>query len=160
MRKSRYTEEQIISFIKQAEVGLPIKELCRKGGFSDATFYKWLAKYCGMDVPDAKRLRELEYEDDAVECLLVAQAGSPALGRRCHHRQQRRQLFVQSCTDFLVLVSSHAPPSAERRSADDTVLLAALNPFARADLHRLAARLSCSITRLAAKRTQAAQRKR
>lgn len=58
--KSRYTDEQIIGFIRQAEAGLRIKELCRKGGFSDATFYKWRAKYGGMDVPDAKRLRELE----------------------------------------------------------------------------------------------------
>ena len=44
MKKSRFTEEQIIGFLKQAEVGLPIKESCRKAGFSDATFYKWRAK--------------------------------------------------------------------------------------------------------------------
>ncbi len=50
IERSRFTQEQIIGFIKQAEAGLPIKELCRKGGFSDATFYKWRAKYGGMDV--------------------------------------------------------------------------------------------------------------
>ena len=71
MRKSRYTEEQIISFIKQAEAGLAIKELCRKGGFSDATFYKWRAKYGGMEVPDAKRLRELEAENNKLKKLLA-----------------------------------------------------------------------------------------
>lgn len=71
MRKSRYNEEQIISFIKQAETDLPIKELCRKGGFSDATFYKWRAKYGGMDVPDAKRLRELEAENNKLKKLLA-----------------------------------------------------------------------------------------
>ena len=60
MKKSRYSEEQIIGFLKQADAGMPIKELCRKGGFSDATFYKWRAKYGGMDMPDATRLRELE----------------------------------------------------------------------------------------------------
>ena len=58
MKKSRFSEEQMIGFIKQAEAGLPVKELCRKGGFSDATFYKWRAKFGGMDVPDARRLRE------------------------------------------------------------------------------------------------------
>ncbi|MBP6535274.1 MAG: IS3 family transposase [Xylophilus sp.] len=62
---------QIINFIKQAEAGLPIKELCRKGGFSDATFYKWRAKYGGMDVPDAKRLRELEAENNKLKKLLA-----------------------------------------------------------------------------------------
>ena len=60
MRTSRYAQEQIIGFIKQAKADILIKEFCRKGGFSDVTFYKWRAKYGGMDVPNAKHLRELE----------------------------------------------------------------------------------------------------
>ena len=58
-----YEEEQIIWFIKQAEAGLCIKEICSKGGFSYATFYKWRANFGGMDVPDARKLRELESEN-------------------------------------------------------------------------------------------------
>lgn len=71
MRKSRFTEEQIIGFLKQAEVGMSIKELCRQGGFSDATFYKWRAKYGGMQATDAKRLRELESENAKLKRLLA-----------------------------------------------------------------------------------------
>ena len=71
MKKSRYSEEQIIGFLKQADAGMPIKQLCREGGFSDATFYKWRAKFGGMDVSDAKRLKELEGENAKLKKLLA-----------------------------------------------------------------------------------------
>jgi putative transposase len=54
MKKSRFAVEQIIGFIRQAGAGMPVEELCRNGGFSDAMFYKWRAKYGGMDVPDCQ----------------------------------------------------------------------------------------------------------
>ena len=71
MRTNKYSEEQITGFLKQVEAGVPVKDVCRKGGFSDATFYKWRAKYGGMDVPDAKRLRELEAENGKLKRLLA-----------------------------------------------------------------------------------------
>jgi putative transposase len=71
MKKSRFTEEQIIGFLKQADAGMPVKELCRKGGFSDATFYKWRAKFGGMEASDAKRLKELEGENAKLKKLLA-----------------------------------------------------------------------------------------
>lgn len=69
--KKRYTDEQIIGFLKQAAAGTPIKELCRKHGFSDASFYLWRRKFGGMDVPDAKRLRERESENAKLKKLLA-----------------------------------------------------------------------------------------
>ncbi len=69
--KMRYTDEQIIAFLKQAEAGTPIKELCRKHGFSDASFYLWRRRFGGMSVPDAKRLRELEAENAKLKKLLA-----------------------------------------------------------------------------------------
>jgi putative transposase len=69
--KKRYTEEQIIGFLKEADKGVPVKELCRKHGFSDASFYLWRGKYGGMDVSDARRLKALEIENARLKKLLA-----------------------------------------------------------------------------------------
>ena len=69
--KKRYTDEQIIGFLKQAASGTPVKELCRKHGFSDASFYLWRRKFGGMDVPDAKRLKSLEAENAKLKKMLA-----------------------------------------------------------------------------------------
>ena len=70
MKKSRFTDEQIVGFLKQAEAGIAVKELCRANGFSDAAFYKWRAKYGGMQVGEATRLREVEAENAKLQMLL------------------------------------------------------------------------------------------
>ena len=69
--KKRFTEEQIIGFLRQAEGGMPIKELCRKHGFSEASYYLWKKKFGGMSVPDAKRLKVLETENARLKKLLA-----------------------------------------------------------------------------------------
>ena len=71
MRKSRFTEQQIIGFLKQAESGLPVKEACRQGGFSEPTFYKWRTKYGGMEADEARRLKDLEVENARLKKLLA-----------------------------------------------------------------------------------------
>lgn len=71
MRKSRFTEAQIIGMIKEQEVGLPTAELCRKHGLSPATFYKLKAKYGGMDLSDARRLKQLEDENAKLKRLVA-----------------------------------------------------------------------------------------
>jgi putative transposase len=60
MRKSKFTEEQVIGFLKQAEAGFAVAQICRKGGFSDATFYKWRAKFGGIEASDARQFLPLE----------------------------------------------------------------------------------------------------
>lgn len=69
--KKRFSEAQIIGFLKEADGGVPVKELCRKYGFSDASFYLWRSKFGGMDVSDAKRLKALEVENARLKRLLA-----------------------------------------------------------------------------------------
>jgi putative transposase len=69
--KKRYSEEQIIGFLKEADAGVPIKELCRRHGFSEASYYLWRSKFGGMDVSDAKRLKALESENARLKKLLA-----------------------------------------------------------------------------------------
>jgi putative transposase len=63
MKKSKYSESQIVNILKEAEAGVSLEELSRQHGFSRATFYKWKAKYSGMSVSDLKRMKELEEEN-------------------------------------------------------------------------------------------------
>ena len=69
--KKRYTEEQIIGFLREADKGIALKELCRKHGFSEASFYLWRSKYGGMDVSDARRLKALEAENARLKKLIA-----------------------------------------------------------------------------------------
>jgi len=69
--KKRFSEEQIIGFLREADAGMPMKDLCRKHGFSEASFYLWRSKFGGMEVSDAKRLKTLEAENARLKKLLA-----------------------------------------------------------------------------------------
>lgn len=71
--KKRFSEEQIIGVLREAEAGMPIKDLCRQHGFSEASYYLWRSKFGGMSVPDAKRLKDLEAENTRLKKRLAEQ---------------------------------------------------------------------------------------
>jgi putative transposase len=74
MKRSKFTEEQIIGALKEAEKGTPVPEVCRKVGVSSFTFYKWRKQFAGVDVAEAKRMRELEAENSKLKRLVANQA--------------------------------------------------------------------------------------
>ena len=71
MKRSRFTEDQIIGVLKEHQAGIPTAELCRKHGISEATFYNWRSRYGGMEVSDARRLKSLEDENRRLKKLLA-----------------------------------------------------------------------------------------
>ena len=71
MKRSRFTEEQIIGILREQEAGVPVADLCRKHGLSSPTFYKWKAKYGGLDVSEARRLKALEDENAKLKRMLA-----------------------------------------------------------------------------------------
>jgi putative transposase len=87
MKKSRFSDNQILSILKQAEGGVPVPELCREHGMSSASFYKWRAKYGGMDASLMRRLKELESENRRLKKMyaeerLKAEIVTEALGKK------------------------------------------------------------------------------
>jgi len=71
MKRSRFAEEQIIGILREQEAGVPVADRCRKHGLSSPTFYKWKAKYGGMDVSEARRLKALEEENAKLKRMLA-----------------------------------------------------------------------------------------
>lgn len=69
--KKRFSEAQIVGFLREADAGVPIKDLCRRHGFSSGSYYLWRSKFGGMSVPEAKRLKELETENTRLKKLLA-----------------------------------------------------------------------------------------
>ena len=69
--KKRFTEAQIVGFLREADAGLPVKDLCRRHGFSEGSYYLWRSKFGGMTVSDAKRLKEVEIENGRLKRLLA-----------------------------------------------------------------------------------------
>ena len=71
MKRSKYTEEQIVRILKESEAGISVTELCRKYGISDATYYNWKAKFAGTELSDVRRLKQLEEENRRLKTIVA-----------------------------------------------------------------------------------------
>ena len=110
MKRSRFTEEQIIGILKEHEAGVSVSDLCRKHGVSDASIYKWKAKFGGMDVSEAKKLRGLEDEKGRLKRLLA-----PSRGLKANRCQAAGCHVGQCCTERFTW-KKMVTPAAEREA--------------------------------------------
>ncbi|WP_432468169.1 IS3 family transposase [Agarivorans sp. Z349TD_8] len=111
MKKSRYTDSQILSILKQAEAGTPVPELCREHGMSNATFYKWRSKYGGMDASLMARMKELEDENRRLKKMyaeerLKAEVISEANGKKVVKPCERRLMAQRSVANYHISIKS------------------------------------------------------
>lgn len=74
MKKSRFTEAQVVAILNEADAGIQVMDICRKHGISDATYYNWKSKYGGMSASDLKRMKELEAENSKLKCMYADMA--------------------------------------------------------------------------------------
>ncbi|WP_166956732.1 IS3 family transposase [Pseudochelatococcus lubricantis] len=142
MRKSRFTEAQIIGMLKEQEAGLPTSELCRKHGLSPATFYKLKAKYGGMELSDAKRLKQLEDENAKLKRLLADAmldnvVLKDPLGKALRTPVQRRDAVLRALRDHPIsqrracVLIGVDPKTVRREKPPD-------NPEIREEMHKIA----------------------
>ncbi|AAW73614.1 IS1404 transposase [Xanthomonas oryzae pv. oryzae KACC 10331] len=109
--KKRFSEEQIIGFLREAEAGMPIKDLCRRHGFSEASYYLWRSKFGGMSVPDAKRLKDLEAENTRLKKLLAEQVFQNDLIKDALQKNgERTGAFVRWCASGSQVAPASAAP--------------------------------------------------
>lgn len=107
-QEKRFNEEKIIGFSSEAETGVPSNKLCRRNGFSEASYYLWRSKFGGMSVPDAKRLKELKAENGRLkkppaESLREMEVTREALSKKCEHpgTPQSQALFKASVLTYV-----------------------------------------------------------
>ena len=131
MKRSRFSEEQIIAILKEQENGLPTKDVCRRHGISTATFYKWKAKYGGLDVSDARKLKALEEAFSGADArqrypqghqlkkVVTPDTKREAVAHACseHGVSQRRACDVLAIDRFTVRYNNIRPDDADLRKA-------------------------------------------